>query len=613
MAKVTLRLIGTTDVHAHIHPYDYYRDAPDKKTGLAKAATLIARARAESPNCVLLDNGDLIQGSPLGDWAAEALGAGGIKIHPMIAAMNAVGYDAATVGNHEFNYGLPVLDAALAGAEFPFLCCNVLRADGALYFKPWTLLRKTARDADGASHDLKIGVVGFVTPEIVRWDMSHLAGRATTIGIVEAARTHVAACRAAGADVIVALCHAGISKTGPAGADENAGLPLAEAGGIDAIFVGHQHLLLPGSDFANMVGVDAERGALAGVPAVMAGYWAGHIGIIDLTLETTGAGWRVAGAKVEWRPVEPETPADPAPVAATQAAHEATLAYVRTPVGETDERLASFFAMIGDDASVRIVHDAQLWYARNLLATTPALREAPLLSASAPFKCGGRNGPGYYTDVAKGAIALRHVADLYVYPNGLRAVQASGATLREWLERSASVFERLDPAVTAPQPLLKPDFAAYDFDSIAGVTYRLDLIQPQRYDEAGRVVAPDAHRVVDLCFEGRPIDENAKFLVVTNSYRASGGGHFPGCDGSSIVYEAPDSNFDALLQFVKARQSVSVSPGGGWRFGPWPAAVAAILLAPPGAAETAPPPEIAVAPLGPGPEGFLRYRVTPRP
>ncbi len=605
MAIVELRLIGTTDLHAHVAPYDYYRDGPDPSRGLAKAATLIAQARGEAANALVFDNGDLIQGSPLGDWAAQALGARRIGRHPMIEAMNAVGYDAATVGNHEFNYGLDLLDAALKGATFPFLCCNVFKADGASYFTPWTLIRRRVFDSDGVARDLSIGVIGVVTPQIVRWDMSHLAGRATTLGIVEAARVHVPACRAAGADLIVALCHAGVSKTGPSGADENAGLALAGVGGIDAIFVGHQHLLLPGDDFAGVPDVDAARGALSGVPAVMAGFWGGHIGVIDLTLETPG--WRVAGAKASLRKVEPETPADPAVLAATQSSHEATLTYVRAPVGAIDERLTSYFAMIGDDACVRIVHDAQLWYARRL-----PLPDLPLLSASAPFKCGGRGGLTNYTQTPQGAVALRHIADLYVFPNGLRVVKASGAQIREWLERSASVFRRLDPDVTAPQPLLGPNFAAYDFDSLAGVTYRLDLTQPARYDDQGVVIAADARRVVDLAFEGRPIDEAASFLVVTNSYRASGGGHFPGCDGSSIVYEAPDSNFDALLQYVKSRPRVAVSPGGGWRFARWPAAVTATLLAPPRAAEVAPPPEVAVAPLGPGPNGFLLFRVTPK-
>jgi 2',3'-cyclic-nucleotide 2'-phosphodiesterase/3'-nucleotidase len=159
--------------------------------------------------------------------------------------------------------------------------------------------------------------------------------------------------------------------------------------------------------------------------------------------------------------------------------------------------------------------------------------------------------------------------------------------------------------------LLDPNFAPYDFDTIAGVTYRLDVTQPARYDDQGRVVAPDAHRVVDLQFEGRPIGEAAPFLVVTNSYRAGGGGHFPGCDGSGIVYEAPDANRDALLQYVREQKRVSLSPGGNWRFVAWPASVTATLLAPPAAANYPAPRGVGVAPLGPGPDGFSVFRVTP--
>lgn len=601
MATVALRLIATTDLHAHLRPYDYYRDAPDPRTGLAKAATLIAAARAEAPVSLLIDNGDLIQGSPLGDWAAQAGGS-----HPMIAAMNALSYDAAALGNHEFNYGLETLDAALGGARFPVLCCNVLTPEGAPRFTPWTILRRRI-----GADEIAIGLIGFVTPQILRWDMSHLTGRVAAMGIVEAARRYAPACRAAGADIVVALCHAGISRIGPAGEDENAGLTLAQSGEIDALILGHQHLKLPGSDFEGLAGVDAATGQLAGVPAVMPGFWGGHIGVIDLELEKRATGWRVASFRSELRAVEPTTPADPAATAASEDAHRATLDYVRAPVGAVSAPLASYFAMIGDDPSVRIVHDAQLWYARRLAEALPVLREAPLLSAAAPFKCGGRAGPEHYTSVPAGPLALRHVADLYVYPNGLRIVRATGALLREWLERAASVFAKLDPALTGEQPLLRADVAPYDFDSLAGLSYRLDPTQPARYDDQGQLADPSARRVLDLSHEGRPLDDSAPFLVVTNSYRAGGGGHFPGLDGSNVIYDAPDSNFDALLQYVRAHEVVAPTPGGAWRLKPWPATVVATLPAPAAAADFPPPPGVSVASLGPGLEGFLRFRVTP--
>jgi 2',3'-cyclic-nucleotide 2'-phosphodiesterase/3'-nucleotidase len=607
-AALDLRLIGVTDLHAHLRPYDYYRDRTDETQGLAKAATLVRALRAEQPNALTFDNGDLIQGSPLGDGTA-----GGPSPHPMIAALDALGLDAAALGNHEFNWGLDVLDRALAGARFPVVCANVLRADGSCYFHPWTLLARRLLDRDGVAHDLTIGVVGFVTPQIMRWDRNHLEGRVSALGIVEAARAEVAACRAAGAELVVALCHAGVSKIGPEGADENAGLALAEAGGIDAIFLGHQHLRLPGADFDGVEGVDAARGRLAGVPAVMAGCFGAEVGVIDLTLVREAAGWRVVDARAALHPVERETPPDLALMAASEDAHRATLAYVRTPVGTLAEPLVSHFAMLGDDPSVRVIHDAQLWFARRLIEAIPELGAAPLLSAAAPFKCGGRNGPDYYTEVPAGPLRLRNVADLYLYPNGFRIVRATGAGVREWLERAASVFETLDPARTGAQSLLGENFTVYDFDSFAGVAYRLDLTAPARYDNQGRLIAAQARRVLDLTFAGRPIDEAATFHVVTNSYRANGGGNFPGCDGRSILHEAPETNFEALLAYVKAHPTLRPSEGGGWRLAPWPASLTATLLAPPVAAQTEAPHGVEVFPFGPGPNGFSTFRVVSKP
>ncbi len=603
-AAVDLRLIGVTDLHAHLRPYDYFRDRPDETLGLAKAATLVRALRAGQTNALTFDNGDLIQGSPLGDGST-----GGLRPHPMIAALNTLGLDAASVGNHEFNWGLDVLDRTLADAKFPVVCANVLRADGSCYFVPWTLLPRRLVDREGDAHDVRIGVIGFVTPQIMRWDRNYLEGRVTALGIVEAARAEVAACRAAGADVVVALCHAGVSKIGPEGEDENAGLPLAQVGGIDAMFLGHQHLRLPGADFEGIDGVDAAGGRLAGVPAVMAGCFGADVGVIDLTLVREAAGWRVADACAALHEVERATPPDPSLMAASEDAHVATLSYVRTPLGTLDVPLVSHFAMLGDDPSVRVIHDAQLWFARRLIGSIPELGAAPLLSAAAPFKCGGRNGPDYYTEVAAGPLRLRNVADLYLYPNGLRIVRATGAGLREWLERAASVFLRLDPARTGPQALLADDFAPYDFDSLAGLTYRLDLMAPARYDERGRVVAPGARRVLDLAFEGRPLDEAATFHIVTNSYRANGGGNFPGCEGGAILYEAPETNFEALLAYVKVHPTLRPSASGAWRLAPWPASLTATLLAPPAAARNPAPPGVEVRPVGSGPNGFMTFRV----
>ena len=197
---------------------------------------------------------------------------------------------------------------------------------------------------------------------------------------------------------------------------------------------------------------------------------------------------------------------------AAKTAHEATLRYIRTPIGKLATRLHSYFALIGDSSAVSLVNAAQRAYAMPLVAARADLASLPMLSAAAPFKCGGRSGPHSYTDIAAGPLAIKDVADIYPYPNSLRVVKVDGATLREWLERSASIFRRIDPAQCDEQPLLGPAFACYNFDLIDGVDYAIDVTQPARYDESGALVAPGAHRIRDLTFKGAPSIRTSRFL-----------------------------------------------------------------------------------------------------
>ena len=290
-----LRLIGTSDLHANIFAYDYYRDRPDDRVGLGKTASLIAAARAEVKNAILLDNGDIIQGTPLGDYVALAKGLKTGDVHPMIAAMNVLGYAACTLGNHEFNYGLDFLDIALAGANFPAVCCNIFKPDGSFYVQPWLVLDAPLRDEAGGEQKLRIGVIGFTPPQIMQWDQSHLAGRVDDDRASPKLRASMCRNCAPRVDLVVALCHSGISrKAPPQPGEENAALALSRVPGIDAMFLGHQHLLLPGGDFAGIDGVDVARGALYGVPAFMPGFWGSHLGVIDLELERADPSWRVA-------------------------------------------------------------------------------------------------------------------------------------------------------------------------------------------------------------------------------------------------------------------------------------------------------------------------------
>jgi 2',3'-cyclic-nucleotide 2'-phosphodiesterase/3'-nucleotidase len=188
---VKLRIMETTDLHVNILPYDYYRDAADDTVGLARTATIVKAARGEAKNSLLFDNGDLIQGSPLGDFVAYRRGMKKGDVHPMVAAMNTLNYDCGTLGNHEFNYGLEYLQNALGAAKFPLVCANVMKANGETMLKPWLVLDREVTDESGVKHKLKVGVIGFVPPQIVQWDKGHLDGKAVTIDIVDAAQKHV--------------------------------------------------------------------------------------------------------------------------------------------------------------------------------------------------------------------------------------------------------------------------------------------------------------------------------------------------------------------------------------------------------------------------------------
>ncbi len=617
-----LRIMETTDLHVHVFPYDYYADRPSDTVGLARTASHIKAIRDEASNSLLIDNGDFLQGNPMGDYIAYERGMKDGDVHPVIAAMNMLGFDASTLGNHEFNYGLDFLMKSLAGANFPVVNANVTLELGSdptkdkTLIPPYVILDHTVTDGAGTEHPIKVGLIGFVPPQVMNWDRQHLEGNVQARDIIETAKAYLPQMKEQGADIIVALSHSGIGAADATDGMENASVPLAGLEGVDAILTGHSHLVFPSPGYADFAGADIDAGTLMGTPATMGGFWGSHMGLIDLLIEKDGNEWRVVSAESEARPIAQRNEDrsvtalvedDAEVIASVQQEHDETLAYVRRAVGKTDAPLHSYFALVADDPSVQIVSIAQLWYIEQMMKGTEH-EGLPILSAAAPFKAGGRGGPEYFTDVPVGDVAIKNVSDLYLYPNTARAVRVTGQQVKDWLERSAGMFNQVE-AGAQDVVLLNPEFPSYNFDIIDGVKYQIDLSEPAKYDSStGDVVNADANRIVNLSYNGAPLDMAAEFIIATNNYRAGGGGNFPGATEETTVFEGPDTNRDVIVRYIVEKGTISPRADNNWSFAPMEGTTV-LFDTGPAASTYLDQVNLDIEPAGDGPDGFARYRI----
>lgn len=577
-ATVDFRLLETTDLHSNMMDFDYYKDTPTEKFGLVRTASLIAVARKEVRNSVLVDNGDIIQGSPLGDYmAAKGLQQG--EVHPVYKAMNTLDYTVGNLGNHEFNYGLDYLHKAISGARFPYINANIIDLKtGKPLFTPFLIKEEQVTDRDGKNQTLKVGYIGFVPPQIMVWDKTHLSGKVKVNDITETAKKWVPEMRKQGADLVVAVAHSGLSADPYQAMAENSVYYLSQVAGIDAILFGHAHAVFPSKDFASIKGADISKGTLNGIPAVMPGMWGDHLGIVDLVLNNDSGRWSVTQASAEARPVYDKTAKkslaaeDPALVKVLEHDHAATRQFVSKPIGKSADVMYSYLSLVQDDPTVQIVNNAQRDYVERFIQGDPDLASLPVLSAAAPFKAGGRkNDPASYVEVEKGPLTFRNAADLYLYPNTLVVMKVSGKEVKEWLECSAGQFNQIDIHSGQPQSLINWDFRTYNFDVIDGVDYQIDVTQPARYDAECQLVNKQASRIKQLTFHGKPIDADATFLVATNNYRAYGG-KFAGTGEAHIAFASPDENRSVVAAYISAQTKAQgeVQPGAdnNWRLAP---------------------------------------------
>jgi 2',3'-cyclic-nucleotide 2'-phosphodiesterase/3'-nucleotidase len=531
-----LTVLGTSDTHGNVYNWDYYRDAEyddsaHNDVGVAKLAALVNQIRAEKDvTTLVLDAGDTIQGTPLATYYAkqEPITTTGEK-HPMARAMNVLHYDAVTLGNHEFNYGLPLLNLWIRQLGFPALAANAVSATtGRPAFRPY-LIKKVSLGRHAPT--LRVGILGLTNPGVAIWDRANVEGKLEFKDMVETAARWVPQMRARGADIVFVSAHggdSGKSSYGPELPNENPAALIAEqVPGIDAILFGHAHLDIPQRFVTN-----AQTGAqvLMSEPSK----WGQRLTRMDFELVREHGRWTITtkkAATLNTNTVE----ADPKVLAAVQAQHAKTVAYVNQVVATSTETLTAATSRYEDTPILDYINKVQTDTVAAALAGTP-YASLPVLSIAAPFS---------RTAVfPQGQVKIKDVAGLYIYDNTLEAVVLTGAEVKAYLEYSAKFFVTLAPdAPVDPATISDPSIPDYNYDVLSGVDYDIDISRPI------------GDRITRLQIAGADVAPDAQFVVAVNNYRRSGGGNFPGIVKAQ-VYNAQQEIRQLLIDWAQAKGQI---------------------------------------------------------
>ncbi|WP_241668145.1 bifunctional metallophosphatase/5'-nucleotidase [Pedococcus bigeumensis] len=529
-ARFRLTVLGTTDTHGNVFNWDYFKDveyddSAHNDIGLAKISTLVTAMRAErgEANTLLLDAGDTIQGTPLAYYYAKVDPITGGSVHPMAKAMNAIGYDAAALGNHEYNYGLETLRAFESQLDFPLLSANSVDwASGAPIFKPYLIRTFKAR-----GKAVKVGILGLVTPGVAIWDKANVEGQVRFPGIVEQAKVMVPRLKAAGCDLVIVSCHSGATPGSSYGDalpfPENASRQLAEeVAGVDAVLVGHAHVEI----IENLVASKVTPGKKVLLTEPLK--WGMRLSVMDFDLDYVKGRWVLVDAHSHVLNANTVTE-DPEVADLVRDDHAIVRTYVNSVIGTCTMAMSAATARFEDTAAIDFINHVQAGAVRAALVGT-ADESLPVLSIAAPFN---RDAA-----IPAGNVTVRDVAGLYIYDNTLLGIRFSGAQVKAYLEYSAAFFK----TVTGPGPYAPDDVTGalspttgttipdYNYDIMGGLdaslAYDIDIAKPV------------GQRIANLTYAGQAIDPAAQFVIAINNYRQSGGGGFPGVTTAPVLYNA---------------------------------------------------------------------------
>ena len=514
--RVQITILGTTDLHGNINPIDYYTNKPDNR-GLAKVATLIKRVRREHPNVLLVDSGDTIQGSPLASFHSRK---NNQPPDPMMLVMSSLNYDAMAVGNHEYNFGLKVLEKARGEANFPWLSANTYdKSTGKTHYKPY-IVKEVA--------GVRVGILGLTTPGVPNWDNpANYAGLEFHEPVSEARKWVPVMRNDEKADVVIVAMHMGLGedlRTGEASPGqvphENEAVTIAkEVPGVDVIFMGHTHREVP-SLYIN------------GVLLTQANHWGRHLARADVYLQKTPTGWRVYAKSARTLPTDDRVEPDPSVVALAEPYDRETQGWLSKVIGQSAEELTAREARFRDTAILDLIQKVQMEVGK------------ADVSMVASFNSEAR--------IAKGPVSVRDIAGLYVYENTLVVLEVTGQQLKDALEHSAKYYK---PYVAGKElrELIDEKIPAYNFDIAEGVTYELDISKPI------------GQRIQNLRFRGQPLSPTRKLRLATNNYRVNGGGGYSMYKDAPVVYRSSEEIREMIIDWVERNKAVPTKPNNNWR------------------------------------------------
>jgi 2',3'-cyclic-nucleotide 2'-phosphodiesterase/3'-nucleotidase len=559
-------IITTTDLHGYMMNYNYYQDTIDNSVGLNRIATLINQYRKKMGKdaTILVDTGDLIQGSPMADYIIKNYNLAKVQ-SPIMKVMDYLQYDVINIGNHEFNYGLETLENIIKNSKTPFISSNVFDLKGETKFPPYRIIQKKVIDSSGKKNTINIAIIGAVPAKIMEWDKSNLDGKVIAKPMVAEVEKNVQEVKDK-VDFVLVVIHSGISINEED--NENVLTQIAKIDGVDFIVGGHSHAKFPDDNskyYKQISSLDNKLGTINGVPSIIASFHGAVLGVIDITLtkkdnSIKGKFWDVSNYNVR---LEDTNEVDEKVNRLVKVDHENTIKYMNQSIGRLNSDLTTYFSMVADTYAVEIINQATIAYVEglqnNILSKYDGL---PVLGSSAPFKSGGRMGPNYFTKVLAGELSIKNANDLYVYPNTMFVLKISGKELREYLEWSAQIYYQIDPKNTKEQQLINENIPGYNLEIIDGISYVIDVTAPSRYNGLN-IVNKKANRIKNLQYNNSNIKDNDEFLIATNNYRANTNAVL-NPNAKNTVLDTNVENKEILINYIKNTDFIINNPNKNW-------------------------------------------------